>query len=127
MEKNSIIVSKIKKITIRNFIINPNYEVILTPSTLVNRGLFKKDYRPYGQYCISEVGSGGWITHNEKYINEIGLVIHNDQVCWPPAVIIYYIDETKDTFTCKTYEEAESKRRDILASIASMGEKVVDI
>lgn len=124
MRKNSIVVSKIKKVTTRDFIVNPNYEIVLTPSTLVNHGFLKKDYRPYGQYSISEVGYGGWITHNEEYINKIGLVIHNDQVCYPPALIIYYVDGTKDVFTYNTYEEVESNKRKILSL---MGNKAVDI
>lgn len=113
----NIKIEDISKIKLQDFIKNPNYEVVRTPSTLINYGFFKKNYKPYGQYDISEVAYGGWVIHGEDYINKIGLVIHEDQVCWPPKIIIYYKNGTEDSISYKSYEEAKAKHDEILSKM----------
>lgn len=112
-----IVLSKIKSVDIRDFVENKNYKVTLTPTSLVNFGLFKKKYRPYGHYSITEVGYGGHINHSEEYIYWLGLTIHNDKVCFPPQLIIYYDDGTKDVISYKSYEEADKKRKEITSQL----------
>ncbi len=112
-----IVLSKVKSVDIRDFVENKNYKVTLTPTSLVNFGFFKRKYRPYGHYLITEDGYGGYVTHSENYIYELGLVIHNDKVCYPPKLIIYYDDGTKDVISCKSYEEADKKRKEITSKL----------
>ena len=115
----NIKVENISKIELQDFIENPDYKITRTPSTLVNRGFFKKKYRPYGRYDISEIIYDGWITETrrEDYINKIGLVIHENRVCWPPKLIIYYKNGTKDNISYKSYEEAKAKHDEILSKM----------
>ena len=116
MEKiHTINGDEVKSVKVIDFVVNPNYEVIRTPDTMVNFGLIFPKWKPYGHYSVSEVAYGGWIVHDEDYIKRIGLVIHDNKVCWPPCVVVYYKDGSKSVFKYSTYDEAKNAH-DIIAS-----------
>lgn len=103
----------IEHIKVLDFVPSKRYLVVLTPDSLVNFGFFRDDYRPYGHYSIEDTEYLG-ITYNEQTIKKMGLVIHDDKVCWSPRVVISYNDGHKHAIICNTKEEAEKVKERIV-------------
>ena len=106
---------ELKNVKLYDFIENKNYKVTLTPYSIVNFGFIIPKWKPYGEYNITEVEYGGCINHGEEYIKELGMVIHDNKVCWPPHVTVYYNDGEEEIIKFSSYEEAK-KAHDIIAS-----------
>ena len=113
MNKMDINASAVKYVETKDFIENKNYKIVLSPEDLVTKGFFRIKKEPYGSYSIYE----GGIHHDETDINKIGLVIHDRKVCYPPCLIIDWLDGSKTTVICDSFEEAKTKRNEILSKM----------
>lgn len=109
--------SAVKYVETQDFVENKNYKIVLFPEDLVPKGFWGFKKEPYGSYSISEVAYDGWIHYDESYINKIGLVIHDRKVCYPPRLIINWLDGSKTTVICDSFEEAKTKRDEILSKM----------
>ena len=118
MKISKIVPSTVRRIDVVDFIESDSYKIVHYPGEkyeatklTLKFPFVKTKIQTYNEYEIWCSGTNR--TYSLEDLENWGYVIHDGKVCKPPKVIVYYLDETKDTFFYNSFEEAKSVANEI--------------
>ena len=118
----TINVDNIESIKVVPFRKSKWYYIVIKPTDTYTDFSFRKwkfVEKKHGAYTFGEYGYPG-IYHSLDFIKNLGYIIYNDEVGFPPKLVITYKSGRKETYEYDTIEEAEEVRDKIAKQMKNM-------